>query len=61
MENIGNVGARTGSRNHGNVGARMGSRNHGNVGKDGITETSETSEWGWRQNGDKNRDRKYGT
>jgi hypothetical protein len=143
MENIGNVGARTGSRNHGNVGARMGSRNHGNVGnvgarmrsrmgsrnhgnvgartesrkrrkrrngdgdrmetkietenmvhntwmenvgarmgsrnhgnvgnvrarteswkhrsKDGITETSETSEWGWRQNGDRNRDRKYGT
>jgi hypothetical protein len=35
MENVGNVGARTGSRNHGNVGnvgARMGSRNYGNVG-----------------------------
>jgi hypothetical protein len=35
MENVGNVGARMGSRNHGNIGnagARMGSRNHGNVG-----------------------------
>jgi hypothetical protein len=34
MENVGNVGARMGSRNHGIVGivgARMGSRNHGNV------------------------------
>jgi hypothetical protein len=28
MENVGNVGARTGSRNHGNVGARTESRKH---------------------------------